>query len=537
MEGLAVLPGGLDAAFPVRGAVGPARPGEGFQHAVEPVAIAGTVGAAHVRQGADHPHAAVPDPLSHAGGKIPVVQRHDHGGEDELVRIQCRAGVDHVRAQAVTGHGAIEGILHGGHVFPAFHHLLAFVHVPGKGGEVNGRVGANPGAGEEAGGGVEAMGHVLHFAHSVHIPAGGIDDGSMHQFVSRPVGAPEPVHIGLTTQGDGQPGIGSAIALGLDGLGNGRAAVPAGGGFGVPEGMLLQGAQVIEPEGAAVEVFGHVIMIELHDVQLFGELAVIHAVDGHGVRAHGNLDVFVQNFRLTVHEFHMGIVLENSPFLNQVGIVPRVPGRGNFGKIVVPLAEEIQIPGLIQTVDGLILFPKAFPEFGLAIGAEAAVAEGIDFVVDLPADDGGIVGEFLSHFFHDAQAVGVVMGVVGAAVPPAAVGEYPAVFVFRHYVGIEPFQPAGRRGGGGAQHHGDAGRGQLVHDLMKIGKVEFAGMGLHAVPGEFRDAGGIDADFLHAGNVFVHFLVGPVFGIIRYAEIGLFGGLKHVMILLFLGRK
>ena len=291
--------------------------------------------------------------------------------------------------------------------------------------------------------------------------------------------------------------------------------------------MLLQRAQRVEPEGRAVEMAGRVVVVELHDVQLLGQLSVVHAVEGHGVRAHGHMDVAMENLRLPMDEFHVGILLERLPLGHKMRVVPRVPGRGHVGEIVVPLAEQVQVPRVVQRVDGPELRPQMLAELRLTVGAEAAAVPGVDLVVDLPAENGGIVGEFLGHFFDDAQAVFVVMGVVGAAVPPPAVGRDAAVPVLHHHVGIQTAEPARRRGRGRAHHHADVQRAGAVDDLVKEGKVELAGLWLHAMPGEFADAHHVDADFLHARKIALHFLLGPVLGVVGHAQIGRLGQLVH----------
>ena len=275
-----------------------------------------------------------------------------------------------------------------------------------------------------------------------------------------------------------------------------------------------------------------VIVVELHDVQLFRHAAVIHRVKGHGIRAHGHAHIAVQNFRLPVYKGDVRIILERAPGEQEMRVVPSVARGGDIGKIVVPLAEQVEIPGLVERVDMAKFLAQAFAEFRLAFRAEAAQVASVDFIVDLPANDGGILAKFARHGLHDAHAIGVVMRVVRAAMPAPAVLAAAAVLALHEHIRVQAAEPARRRGRGRAHNDTDARLAQLVHHFMEKRKIEFAIPGLHAVPGEFANARHIDANLPHAANIAIHLFLGPVFRIIRHAQIGRLYHPLHVFLLL-----
>ena len=97
------------------------------------------------------------------------------------------------------------------------------------------------------------------------------------------------------------------------------------------------------------------------------------------------------------------------------------PGWRHLGKVFVCLAEKIQIPPLVQVLNGAVSGAQMVFKCPDAMGAEAAVVKGGNLVVDLPADHIGMGSEFLRHFLRDPHTIVKIVRVVGAAMPPTAV--------------------------------------------------------------------------------------------------------------------
>ena len=341
----------------------------------------------------------------------------------------------------------------------------------------------------------------------------------MHDLMAAPMRAPQPVHVRFAAQRDRQPGVRVAEAFRLDRLRDVGGAVPAGGRLRVPERTVLYVAQEIEPHGAMAQIVRIVVVVELHDVQFLVHVQIVHAVHWHDVRADGNLHVFLEDLRLHRHELHDGLLLEDLPFQAVVRVDPRVARRRDFIEEIVLLAENRQIPRLVQGVHRAVFRLQTLFELLRADWAHATVAEGIDFVVDLPADDVFVVRELLRHLLDDPAAVFAVMFVVRAAVAAAAMLRAASMFLLHKDIGIFAAEPDGRRRRRRAQDRGDSVFRQRVDDMVQPVEREDAFRVLHAAPRKFRDASDLDADRLHLRGVLLDFLHGPVFRIVGAAQI------------------
>ena len=269
-----------------------------------------------------------------------------------------------------------------------------------------------------------------------------------------PVRAPDPVHICLTAERDREERVDAAPAVGFDRLTDVGGAVPAGLRFGVPERMLTHTAQVVKPQTAFPLIVDFIVVIELDNIELFVETAVVHAVEGHCIgtdrRACG--DILMQNIRLHMDKVDVAVVCKGKPFELQMRIVPCIDRCRNLGKVLIRLTEQIEVPGFIECGNRTVLFTEIFAERSHAVRAAAAVP-GIDLVVDLPADDVFVIAELPCHRLDNARGIVTVMGVVGTAVTSAAVGCGNALRVDGHNIGIEVRQPL-RRCCGRCAHDG-----------------------------------------------------------------------------------
>ena len=142
----------------------------------------------------------------------------------------------------------------------------------------------------------------------------------------------------------------------------------------------------------------------------------------------------------------------------------------------------------------------------------------VELVVDLPADDVGIVLEVLGHLLDDALGKAAVDGRVVAVLAAGLVVDGAAIRIDRQHLGISAGQPLGRSGGGRAQDGLDAVARQDGDGAVEQAEVEGALLGLHQVPGEFAHAHDVDAGILHQARIPVPVAFGPLLGVVGDAE-------------------
>jgi hypothetical protein len=95
-------------------------------------------------------------------------------------------------------------------------------------------------------------------------------------------------------------------------------------------------------------------------------------------------------------------------------------GGGHVFPAVDVLAPVVEEPCFVERVGGDELLLEVVDEAGEDVGIEGAVGAG--FVVDLPADDGGVVFVMADHVGDKALGVEAIDGIVGVHVLAHAVG-------------------------------------------------------------------------------------------------------------------
>ena len=233
-------------------------------------------------------------------------------------------------------------------------------------------------------------------------PARGGEHGAVRQLMPARMGAPQPVFVHLAALGDGQPGIHIAVALRARPVGGEEGAVPARLRFRTPEGALLQGAQVVVEECRIGQLFGALVVVDLHHVEGGIHLFVAELEGDHHVGADGRIGIGADGLRLLADVGDDGLILEAYPLDKQRGVVPGiVAGRDDVGKGAVCQAPTPRAPASVQYFDGPILLFEIGLEARGAQGAEAAVVVMEDLVVQLPADDGGMPAQRLRQLLGD----------------------------------------------------------------------------------------------------------------------------------------
>ena len=363
-----------------------------------------------------------------------------------------------------------------------------------------------------------------HLVKGIDRLTGGLQHRAVHQLMSRPMLPPEPIHIRLAAQHDGQPGVGTAEALRTQsGKGIG-GSVPAGGGLGHPEGAILEGAHIVKPPGDLFKLLLSCIVIELHHIGKSSDRRMVDPRHGHHIGSDRRLGIPMQNIRLHPDKIHVGQAVEPQPLQLQMRVVPYIAGhRRHLVKAVIGLAPSGQPPPPVQLLNGAVSLPQIPGEFCTADSAEAAVPVEIDLIVDLPAQHLRILAEFFPQLLRNAGGIKPVGLVVGAGVAAAAVLHSAAAVVPAHHRGIHLLQPDRRRGGGGTQNYPDPRLRQPVHHPPQPGEPEIALLRLHLTPGKFPDTHRRDTGLFHIFHIGELLLLIPAFRIVRSSQLGKLG--------------
>ncbi len=189
---------------------------------------------------------------------------------------------------------------------------------------------------------------------------------------------------------------------------------------------------------------------------------------------------------------------------------------GNLRPVVVGLAPVGGGPAGVEVVEGVVVVFEPGVEAGLIGGAEGFVAV---FVVDLPADDVGVVAEALGELEGHGSGELTIFGVGPVELRAVAVLVAAAVFEDAKGFGVGGGEPGGRRGRGGSDDDGDVVAGGGADGAVEPVEVVVAFGGLEAGPGELADADEADVGGLHEGEVGVPAGFGPLLGIPGGAEI------------------
>src|SRR5271166_2759763 len=222
-----------------------------------------------------------------------------------------------------------------------------------------------------------------------------------------------------------------------------------------------------------------------------------------------------------------GIAYEALPLKKQGGIFIVASDR-DLVEGVVGLAPVGGGPVLVEVGNGSVLVGEPRVELGFGFGIEGNLTV---FVVQLPADDVGVVAEMDSHLLGDGAGELAVALVGEGELSAVAVLGTTAVLINAKSLRIFGCQPGWRRGGGCAENDADVvlrGEGNGAFEppefVMPFG-------GLHGAPGKLADADEVDVRGFHEGEVGLPLGFRPLFGIPGGSEeqrwlVGVGGGLR-----------
>ena len=188
--------------------------------------------------------------------------------------------------------------------------------------------------------------------------------------------------------------------------------------------------------------------------------------------------------------------------------------------VVVGFAPVGGGPFVVEVVEGAVAGFEPVVEAGLVGGAVGFVGV---FVVDLPADDVGIVAEAFGELLGHGAGKLTIFRVGPVELLAVAVLVGAAVFFNAEGFGILGGEPGGRRGGGRSDDDGDVVTGSCVNRALKPVEIVLAFGGFEFGPGEFADADEADVGGFHEGEVGVPAGFGPLLGIPGGAEVECWG--------------
>ena len=205
----------------------------------------------------------------------------------------------------------------------------------------------------------------------------------------------------------------------------------------------------------------------------------------------------------------LGLLIAQSP--------TRSSGMGISSQACEPLAPEMRAPGAIDLVEAAV--PRLQPRLKAGAALVAATIVAAELVVDLPADDAGMIGIVLAHLADDALGEPTIVR-VGKAIVTAAAPDGPrAVGLLRQRLRIFLRQPGGhdrRRRADDDLHVVLLGQ---FEPAIEPAEVELAFARLEQHPGKLGDADDVEARVLHHLQIGFPALLGPMFGIVVDADV------------------
>ena len=283
-------------------------------------------------------------------------------------------------------------------------------------------------------------------------------------------------------------------------------------GFGDEEVRVLQRAREVgldRLKRSVVVVLGAVVDVVGRDVEeagnrLFVDVALHHAaiVGGDKLARRGAL---AHQPGLPVEEVGHAHLAPARPLQFVAGALRALAGGQVFPGVQV-LAPVVQEPGFAEGLRRAEFLFEVVLEADEDVAIGGVVAGG--FIVELPADDGGVVFIVRDDVADEPLGVEAVSGRIGVHVLPHAVGAGHG----RAAVGTESIREDLRvlmghphRDGirGRAEDDLDAGLAHSVDDAIHPPIVEVAVFGLPQAPGGLAHAHDVEARGLHQGDIFV----------------------------------
>ncbi len=268
--------------------------------------------------------------------------------------------------------------------------------------------------------------------------------------------------------------------------------------------------------GGAVEVvLGAVVDVVRGDVEGGGD-GILVDIGLHNAAEVGGDElmraaVFADERGLPGEEVGDAHLLPAGPLQLIAGALGVVAGGHVFPAVDV-FAPVIHEPGFVEGVGGAELLLEVIDEAGVDVVIGGAVGGGL--VVNLPADDVGVVFIVGDEIADEALAVVAVGGVLDVHVLAHAVKGLAAAEFAYEDLRVLMVEPGGDVVGGRAEDDFDAGFGHGIDDAIHPCVFKAAVFGLPEAPGGFAHAHDVEACGLHHGYVLIEAVVGLVLAVI-----------------------
>jgi hypothetical protein len=254
--------------------------------------------------------------------------------------------------------------------------------------------------------------------------------------------------------------------------------------------------------GAAVGAPPMGVTVPADKIQLSLQLVVVQSGEVlHQVRGNGHIGgPLAQDRRFAVYIVHHVPGGKAPPIQLQAvqALLPVIKRRLHLVKAVVVVAPEASPPGMVQGINGMILFFQPAAE---ALLAQRAVAFAAQLIGNVPQDQAGVVAHSVDQVVQQLLYLLAVDGAGQAVVVAHALVVPYTVGLHAQHFGVFACQPVGLCTSGRCQLGINALVIQSIHDLAQPSKVIFPLARLICCPGKHTQRNAVHSGLFHHADV------------------------------------
>ena len=286
---------------------------------------------------------------------------------------------------------------------------------------------------------------------------------------------------------------------------------------------ILQTAhQIVAHSGEAPGGIIAGIIIPGYNIHFLGPLEVVQVLVGsHQIGGDGGIRIVLANY-IALHFviFQHAVGHEPAVIDGQTGesgtvaifhTITQCIGQNDLIPIVNGMAPELQIPSLVDGLDGAIFLFQPNAECLLAVFTVALAAV---LVADMPAGHVRIAAITLCQLFGHSLCVLLEDQGIGARIVALTEFMLTALVIDPSNFRILLVHPGRHCSGGGGQNNVVVFLAQHVYDFVQLVEVVFLLRGLDLGPGENIDGCAVDASILEVDHILIPDFLGPLIGII-----------------------